>query len=119
MARSCCRWRSSKSNRAFATCSHFLSAAVRVGERSAQSETSGACFDTARSFGLNAHASAATIGLFANYGKGARATPSSILDYMAMTDLTRLPTDRCGDFAVLARSQGEWHNTANICSDAM
>jgi len=55
MTRSCRRWRSSESNREFATPSHFLNAAARVGGRSTRSEASGACFGTGRPFGLHAH----------------------------------------------------------------
>jgi hypothetical protein len=71
-ARSCWRWCSSSKSREFATCSHFLSAAARVGGRSTRSEPSRVCVGTARSFGVECalNAKVSTIRLFANSGKG-------------------------------------------------
>ena len=76
-ARSCRRWCSSSKSREFAACSHFLSAAARVGGRSVRPEPLRVGLGTARSFevecALNAEGS--TIRLFANSGKGIDAPP--------------------------------------------
>ena len=71
-ARSCWRWCSSSKSREFAACSHFLSAAARVGGRSVRSEPLRVGIGTARSFEVECalNAKGPTIRLFAKSGKG-------------------------------------------------